>query len=63
MLYKYEYLGQVEKEGQIFKKYKKVRRIPFLKQALRVLFYVTLFALVLFLLTYLGSVMSSGKLK
>lgn len=32
--YKYEYVGQVEKEGEPYKKYKKVRRFPVPKKTL-----------------------------
>ncbi len=32
LLYRYEYLGAVEKDGQVYKKFKKTPRIPHLRR-------------------------------
>jgi hypothetical protein len=40
--YKYQFMGQVEKEGEIYKKYRKVRRFPISQKVASFLVYLIL---------------------
>lgn len=62
-LYKYEYLGQVEKSGQVYKKFKKLRRFKFVKKGLKTVFFISLFVAVIFLIEALRNVMGGKFLR
>ena len=40
--YRYEMVGHVEKNGKVYKKYRKKRRLPNLKAALRLLLFISI---------------------
>ena len=47
MLYKYEYQGEAEKDGQVYKKYKRLKRFPDLwKYVLRLVVILVLIGIV-----------------
>jgi len=53
LLYKYQYLEQVEKNGVIYKKYKKVNRLRFFKKTTQVVFFYLALTLIIFTIAYL----------
>jgi hypothetical protein len=61
--YKYEYLGQVEKNGEVYKKFKKRRRFEFVKKGLKTLFYIVLFVVALLVFDYLKNTMGGKSLR
>jgi hypothetical protein len=63
--YKYEYVGQVDKDGESYKKFRKVRRFPVTKKTLSIILFVLLIAVILAvanLLTGLFFAGSSGQI-
>jgi hypothetical protein len=58
--YKYEYVGQVEKEGEAYKKYKKVRRFPVSKKILNITLFLILIVGILALANLLAGAFVSG---
>jgi hypothetical protein len=58
--YKYEYVGQVEKDGEPYKKYKKVRRFPISRKMLSVTLFVLLILGILALANLLTGLFISG---
>ncbi len=61
MMYKYELIGTVERDGQIFKKYKKVHRYPALKHIATVTLYVFLLAGVFVFFNFLWNLTQPKK--
>jgi len=53
LLYKYQYLEQVEKNGVIYKKYKKVNRLRIFKKTMHVVFFYLALILIIFTIAYL----------
>jgi hypothetical protein len=58
--YKYEYLGQVEKEGEVYKKYKKVRRLPVSKKVMTTFLYLILVLIILATASLLSNLFMAG---
>jgi small-conductance mechanosensitive channel len=56
ILYKHQYLGVVEKDGRVYKKFKKIRRFVFLDKLGRVLMYIVLLLVVLGILQIVSTV-------
>ena len=57
IFYKYEYIEQIEKNGQIYKKYKKRYRFHFLRQNWRTIVYFVLFLLTIYILEFFRNTM------
>jgi len=57
IFYKYEYIEQIEKNGQIYKKYKKRHRFHFLRQNWRTIVYFVLFLLTIYILEFFRNTM------
>ncbi len=53
LLYKYEYQGEVEKDGKIYKTYKKVYRYPIIKKKIIRAMPTIIIFLILLLVTYI----------
>jgi hypothetical protein len=58
--YRYEYLGQVEKEGEVYKKYKKVRRFPLSKKFITISLYLILILVVFAMANLFANLFMAG---
>ena len=59
--YKYQYVGQVEKEGESYKKYKKVRRFPVSRKILNIILFTLLIVAILALANLLTGLFLAGS--
>lgn len=57
VFYKYEYIEQIEKNGQIYKKYKKRSRFLFFKENWRLLLYLILLMCAVFVVDFFLKIM------
>ncbi|HTZ11825.1 MAG TPA: hypothetical protein VMD04_05595 [Candidatus Margulisiibacteriota bacterium] len=58
--YKYDYIGQVEKDGEVYKKYRKVRRFPITKKALGIVIFILIAVSLLALLNLIAGLFFAG---
>jgi hypothetical protein len=61
ILYKYEYVGYVEKDGNVLKKYKKVKRFPMLGRGIKIVLYLLFGAALVYIAQLLSSITLFNK--
>lgn len=59
--YKRVYLGETEKDGKVYKKFKKVHRFPIVKKVFSIALYIIAFLIILGILNFISNLMYAPK--